>query len=76
MTPDEIWQAVATERRTLHDQLAPLTEAQWNHESLCESWRIRDVVAHPSPPCCCSPPAVRTGAVRGRLSLSAAGFRC
>ncbi|MEU6587165.1 maleylpyruvate isomerase family mycothiol-dependent enzyme [Nocardia sp. NPDC046763] len=46
MTTDRIWQAVATERTTLCDLLATLTEAQWDHRSLCESWRIRHVVAH------------------------------
>ncbi|GAB0103078.1 maleylpyruvate isomerase family mycothiol-dependent enzyme [Nocardia sp. JMUB6875] len=46
MTPERIWHAVATERTTLHALLTTLSEAQWNHESLCDSWRIRDVVAH------------------------------
>ncbi|MEC3915939.1 maleylpyruvate isomerase family mycothiol-dependent enzyme [Nocardia sp. CDC160] len=46
MTTDQIWQAVATERATLADLLCSLSESDWDHQSLCESWRIRDVVAH------------------------------
>ena len=34
------------ERADLADLLGTLTEAQWNVRSLCERWRVRDVVAH------------------------------
>lgn len=37
---------VAAERRSLADLLDTLTEAQWDAASLCEGWRVRDVVAH------------------------------
>lgn len=30
----------------LADQLEQLSDAQWNAQSLCEEWRVRDVVAH------------------------------
>ncbi|MFJ4651556.1 maleylpyruvate isomerase family mycothiol-dependent enzyme [Nocardia sp. NPDC088792] len=46
MTPEQIWQAVATERTTLGELLRTLSEDQWNHPSLCAGWRVRDVVAH------------------------------
>ncbi|GAB2511230.1 maleylpyruvate isomerase family mycothiol-dependent enzyme [Nocardia heshunensis] len=46
MTPQQIWQAVDTERTSLHEMLSTLSDADWNHQSLCESWRVRDVVAH------------------------------
>lgn len=34
------------ERTDLADLLATLTPAQWEAPSLCEDWRVRDVVAH------------------------------
>ncbi|MEW1953139.1 maleylpyruvate isomerase N-terminal domain-containing protein [Terrabacter sp. NPDC080008] len=34
------------ERTDLADLLAGLNPAQWLVESLCEGWRVRDVVAH------------------------------
>ncbi|MFF0635058.1 maleylpyruvate isomerase family mycothiol-dependent enzyme [Nocardia sp. NPDC004151] len=46
LTTEQIWRAVAAERISLHDLLDSLSEAQWNHQSLCADWRIRDVVAH------------------------------
>ncbi|TCJ95283.1 maleylpyruvate isomerase family mycothiol-dependent enzyme [Nocardia alba] len=43
---DTIWQAVAEERTTLVALLRELPESAWDTASLCEGWRIRDVVAH------------------------------
>lgn len=43
---EQIWQAVAAERRRLIDLLADLPEQAWDHDSLCEGWRVREVVAH------------------------------
>lgn len=40
------WTAVAAERTGLAELLQGLTEEQWDHPSLCEGWRVRDVVAH------------------------------
>ncbi|BAW08712.1 maleylpyruvate isomerase family mycothiol-dependent enzyme [Nocardia seriolae] len=37
---------VAQERRELADLLRTLTPQQWEAESLCAGWRVRDVVAH------------------------------
>ncbi len=34
------------ERRDLADLAATLTSEQWDAPSLCEGWRVRDVVAH------------------------------
>ncbi|WP_280424312.1 maleylpyruvate isomerase family mycothiol-dependent enzyme [Nocardia carnea] len=45
-TEELAWRAVAAERADLADLLQELTEAQWDHPSLCEGWQIRDVVAH------------------------------
>lgn len=46
MTTEQTWRAVAAERASLIELLADLTEAEWDRGSLCEGWRIRDVVAH------------------------------
>ncbi|APE35509.1 hypothetical protein BOX37_17890 [Nocardia mangyaensis] len=43
---ETIWDAVAHERATLAEMLRELPEAKWDHASLCEGWRVRDVVAH------------------------------
>ncbi|MFD3508210.1 maleylpyruvate isomerase family mycothiol-dependent enzyme [Nocardia sp. NPDC058666] len=45
-TEDTIWQAVAEERATLVALLENLPESAWDTASLCEGWRVRDVVAH------------------------------
>ena len=37
---------VSAERADLADLLRTLTPQQWEHPSLCEGWRVRDVVAH------------------------------
>jgi uncharacterized protein (TIGR03083 family) len=39
-------QMACEERADFADLLARLTPQQWEHPSLCERWRIRDVVAH------------------------------
>ncbi|MGY2011440.1 maleylpyruvate isomerase family mycothiol-dependent enzyme [Nocardia gipuzkoensis] len=46
MSTEQIWRAVAAERAGLAELLAPLPEAGWDHPSLCDGWRVRDVVAH------------------------------
>lgn len=45
-TEELAWTAVAAERTGLAGLLQNLTEEQWDHPSLCEGWRVRDVVAH------------------------------
>ncbi|MFD0000196.1 maleylpyruvate isomerase family mycothiol-dependent enzyme [Nocardia sp. NPDC127526] len=46
LTTDQTWAAVAAERAGLVELLRPLPESAWDHASLCEGWRVRDVVAH------------------------------
>jgi len=38
--------AVAAEFAGLADLLAAATDAQWDIQSLCERWRVREVIAH------------------------------
>ncbi|WP_316525960.1 maleylpyruvate isomerase family mycothiol-dependent enzyme [Kitasatospora brasiliensis] len=37
---------IAAERRELAEVFAAFTPEQWNAPSLCEGWRVREVVAH------------------------------
>src|SRR5262245_35756171 len=47
MTSDaDLQPVVATQYRALADVLAPLSDGQWATPSLCEGWRIREVIAH------------------------------
>jgi uncharacterized protein (TIGR03083 family) len=39
-------QMACEERADFADLLAGLSPAQWEHPSLCDRWRVRDVVAH------------------------------
>jgi uncharacterized protein (TIGR03083 family) len=40
------WDAIASERLALADQLDTLTPEQWDTQSLCDAWTVRDVAAH------------------------------
>lgn len=46
MDRDEVWSAIDDQRRTLVAVLGDLSDAQWEHPSLCGSWTIRHVAAH------------------------------
>lgn len=42
----EMWDVIAAERGALADQLAGLTESQWDTPSLCVGWTVRQTLAH------------------------------
>lgn len=42
----DTWDAVRSERIDLAQCLAGVTQDQWDTASLCDKWRIRDVLAH------------------------------
>ncbi|MER5976108.1 maleylpyruvate isomerase family mycothiol-dependent enzyme [Streptomyces sp. NPDC001857] len=44
----EIRAAIAAERRELADLFDTLRNDQWNEQSLCAGWRVREVAAHMS----------------------------
>ena len=46
MDRDESWQVIDHHRTSVADLLAGLTDDQWEHPSLCDGWRVRDVGAH------------------------------
>jgi uncharacterized protein (TIGR03083 family) len=43
---DSIWPTIHTERQSLADDLAQLTDQQWATASLCSEWTVHDVLAH------------------------------
>jgi uncharacterized protein (TIGR03083 family) len=42
----DTWQAVDEERSALADDLATLSDSQWDAQSLCGEWKVRHVVGH------------------------------
>ena len=46
MDRESVWDVVVAERRALLGQLRDLDADEWDHPSLCEGWRVRDVAAH------------------------------
>lgn len=46
MEREECWRVIAAERLSLAEQLDGLSDAQWDEPSLCDGWRVRDVVSH------------------------------
>ena len=43
---DTVWAAIDDQRTRTVALLETLTEAQWEHPSLCENWTVRHVAAH------------------------------
>ena len=43
---DDVWAAIARARTDLVALLEQLDEPEWEVDSLCEGWRVRDVVTH------------------------------
>jgi uncharacterized protein (TIGR03083 family) len=50
MSPDDLLPVITAGRRAFGDLLERLPEADWNAPSLCEGWRVREVVAHMTMP--------------------------
>ena len=53
----DIWPVIHSERKSLADDLEPLTEEQWGTASLCPRWTVRDVLAHMTSAASLTPPA-------------------
>ena len=43
---DSIWPTIHAERRALADDVAGLSDEQWQTQSLCTEWTVHDVLAH------------------------------
>lgn len=46
MDRESVWDVVVAERFALRDLLRELDAEEWDHPSVCEGWRVRDVAAH------------------------------
>ena len=46
MNDDELWAAIDAQRMRTVKLLQDLTPTEWDHASLCDGWRVRDVAAH------------------------------
>ncbi len=62
------------ESRDLADFLETLSAPEWDLPSLCDGWRVRDVVAHMAVGHTTSVPAYAAAVVRHRLSTDDASF--
>ncbi len=60
----EVRAAIAAERRDLADILAGLRPPQWDAPTLCDGWRVREVVAHQTMPFRYSAPKVLAGLIK------------
>src|SRR5690625_577199 len=58
------------ERTRLVDMLGGLEAEQWDADSLCDGWRVREVVVHMTMPFRLSAPRLLTGIVRARLNFA------
>ncbi|RKQ35043.1 maleylpyruvate isomerase family mycothiol-dependent enzyme [Kocuria tytonis] len=61
---DAVWNSVHRERAALIGDLRGLGPHDWDVESACRGWRIRDVVAHLVDTAATTPAAFLTGMVR------------
>ncbi|WP_350274315.1 maleylpyruvate isomerase family mycothiol-dependent enzyme [Kribbella sp. HUAS MG21] len=66
----DIRTAVAGERSELAELLAGLPETDWDRPSLCEGWRVRELVAHITMPYRITMPRLLAGLVRAGGSFN------
>lgn len=73
MTEDDLRVAVAAERGEQADLLATLRPEQWDAPTLCDGWRVREVVAHTTMPFRTSPGRwlMELGKARGNVNRMA-----
>lgn len=67
---DDLTTETYAERERLATLLADLDPDQWVAPSLCEGWRVREVVAHLTMPFRANPPRLLAGLIRARLSFN------
>ncbi|MFC4061036.1 maleylpyruvate isomerase family mycothiol-dependent enzyme [Planomonospora corallina] len=76
MTEDRIRAAVAEERGEQADLLAALAPEQWDAPTLCDGWRVREVVAHTTMPFRTSLGRTLVELVRARGDFNRMADRC
>jgi uncharacterized protein (TIGR03083 family) len=65
----DIWATIAAERGALASDLADLTAAQWDTQSLCAGWTVRDIVAHLSATASLNPATFLLGMAKARFNF-------
>ncbi|MEV4482768.1 maleylpyruvate isomerase family mycothiol-dependent enzyme [Micromonospora coxensis] len=76
MGDDELRAAVAAERREQATMLAALRPEQWDAPTLCDGWRVREVVAHITMPFRASLGRTVVDLVRAGGSVNRMADRC
>lgn len=66
---------IAEERLSTAEILSGLTDEQWNTQSLCTKWKVRDVAAHLLMPLVVSGPRFGAELVRARFDFNQANLR-
>jgi uncharacterized protein (TIGR03083 family) len=75
MNDDELFDETVAQRTGLVQVLDGLAEREWDQPSLCENWRIREVVAHITMPYRHSGAAILAAMVRARGKFDVAADR-
>jgi uncharacterized protein (TIGR03083 family) len=75
MNDDQLFAETVAQRTGLVQVLDGLTEREWDQPSLCENWRIREVVAHITMPYRHSSVAMLAAMVRARGKFDVAADR-
>ena len=75
MNDDELFEETVAQRTGLVQVLDGLAEGEWDQPSLCENWRIREVVAHITMPYRHSGAAILAAMVRARGKFDVAADR-
>ncbi|GGT04326.1 hypothetical protein GCM10010156_72720 [Planobispora rosea] len=76
MTEDRLRAAVTAERREQADLLAALRPEQWDAPTLCDGWRVREVIAHTTLPFRASLRRMAVELVRARGNINRLADRC
>ncbi|GIH79441.1 maleylpyruvate isomerase family mycothiol-dependent enzyme [Planobispora longispora] len=76
MTEDLLRAEVAAERREQADLLAGLRPEQWDAPTLCDGWRVREVVAHTTMPFRTSLRRTLAELVKARGDINRMADRC
>lgn len=66
----DLWETIATERGALADDLATLSDEQWQTTSLCPDWTIRRVVGHLTATALMTPAGFFGGFLRAGFSFN------
>jgi RNA polymerase sigma-70 factor (TIGR02960 family) len=69
-SPAQLTGETQAERERLAALFADLSPGQWDTPSLCEGWRVREVVAHMTMPFRTKPLGVMAGMIRARFSFN------